>query len=71
MSLHTITYETQPLIVFDPIACLSIVVASLITVGDVGVDHPATRQDIQMVRRVSFTDAFLAACNIAIAFCKS
>jgi hypothetical protein len=49
---------------------LSIVVATLMTVGDVATNRPIGSGSIEIARQIPFTGAFLAVTNIAVAFCK-
>lgn len=49
---------------------MSITTAVLITVIDVGIEKPIGDGQISVAQQLSFTNAFLAVCNIAIAFCK-
>lgn len=50
------------------VSCLSIVVATLMTVGDVAQNRPIGSNSIDIARQVPFTSAFLAVTNIAVAF---
>jgi hypothetical protein len=50
-----------------PIAVVSIVLATLITVGDVSVHRPMTGV-VELVARNKFTRAFLAVSNISAAY---
>lgn len=47
---------------------MSITVATLMTVGDVGTNRPIGSGSIEIVRQLPFTGAFLAVTNIAVAF---
>jgi amino acid permease len=49
-------------------SCLSIVVATLITVGDVGVSRPIGDGVIEVANKLGFSTAFLAVTNIAVSF---
>lgn len=49
---------------------MSITTAVLITVIDVGIEQPIGDGKISVAQQLEFTSAFLAVCNIAIAFCK-
>lgn len=49
-------------------SCISITVATLMTVGDVGANKPVGSTAIEAARAIPFTSAFLAVTNIAVAF---
>ncbi|KAH7307985.1 aromatic and neutral aliphatic amino acid permease [Stachybotrys elegans] len=49
-------------------SCLSITLATLMTVGDVGVHRPIGSGSIEAFRTLGFSGAFLAVTNVAIAF---
>ncbi|KAI9151785.1 N amino acid transport system protein-like protein [Paramyrothecium foliicola] len=49
-------------------SCLSIILATLMTVGDVGVNRPIGDGVIEIARELKFTVGFLAVTNISIAF---
>lgn len=51
-------------------ACISILVAVLITVIDVGVEKPIGSASIEVFKSLGFAPAFLAVTNISSAFCK-
>jgi hypothetical protein len=50
------------------VSCISIILATLMTVGDVGVNRPIGDGVIEIVRKIPFTSGFLAVTNISIAF---
>jgi hypothetical protein len=52
-------------------ACISILVAVLITVIDVGIEKPIGSGSIEVFKSLGFAPAFLAVTNISSAFCKS
>ncbi|ATY63580.1 amino acid transporter, putative [Cordyceps militaris CM01] len=49
-------------------SCISITVATLMTVGDVASSKPIGATTFQVSREIGFTSAFLAVTNIAVAF---
>lgn len=49
-------------------SCISITVATLMTVGDVATNRPIGSASIEISREIGFTSAFLAVTNIAVAF---
>ncbi|KAJ4147558.1 hypothetical protein LMH87_002070 [Akanthomyces muscarius] len=49
-------------------SCISITVATLMTVGDVGSNKPVGSTAVEAARTIPFTSAFLAVTNIAVAF---
>ncbi|TQW00980.1 aromatic and neutral aliphatic amino acid permease [Cordyceps javanica] len=49
-------------------SCISITVATLMTVGDVATNKPIGATPIEISRELGFTSAFLAVTNIAVAF---
>lgn len=51
-------------------ACISILVAVLITVIDVGIEKPIGSGSIEVFKSLGFAPAFLAVTNISSAFCK-
>lgn len=51
-------------------ACISILVAVLITVIDVGIEKPIGSGSIDLFKSLGFAPAFLAVTNISSAFCK-
>lgn len=51
-------------------ACISILVAVMITVVDVGIEKPIGSGSIELFRSLGFAPAFLAVTNISSAFCK-
>lgn len=50
-------------------ACISILVAVLITVVDVGIEKPIGSGSIDVFKSLGFAPAFLAVTNISSAFC--
>lgn len=52
-------------------ACISILVAVLITVVDVGIEKPIGSGSIEVFKSLGFAPAFLAVTNISSAFCKT
>lgn len=51
-------------------ACISILVAVLITVIDVGIEKPIGSGSVEVFKSLGFAPAFLAVTNISSAFCK-
>lgn len=49
-------------------ACLSIIIATLMTVGDVGAGHSIAKGSFVVAQKLGFSTAFLGVTNIAIAF---
>lgn len=49
-------------------SCISITVATLMTVGDVATNRPLGSVSIAVSREIGFTSAFLAVTNIAVSF---
>ncbi|EJP68396.1 hypothetical protein MY4038_002372 [Beauveria bassiana] len=49
-------------------SCISIIVATLMTVGDVAASKPIGGSIVEVSRELGFTTAFLAVTNIAVAF---
>lgn len=68
--LLLVAHHHHILITYIFTACISILVATLMTVGDVAVGRPIGSGTIEITRQVPFTNAFLAVTNIGVAFCK-
>lgn len=52
------------------VSCLSITIATLMTVGYVATNKPIGGVAVEVATKTSFTTAFLMVSNISVAFCK-